>query len=111
MRPAALKLTRISLLRNIARAQDQSLTALAERVAMDRTTLTRNLRPLQRDGLIVLGQGRDARSRVVAVTPAGFHRLEAALPYWREAERLLRARLGTERSRDLHALLGELTEV
>jgi hypothetical protein len=47
----------------------------------------------------------------VEITSAGVHRVEAALPYWREAERKLRAILGEERSRELHALLGELTDV
>ena len=59
LKPAGLKLTQYSVLANLVRNGATSITALAERLAMDRTTMTRNLRPLERAGWIVV---RDDRS-------------------------------------------------
>lgn len=107
MRSTGLKLTQYSVLSNLAQAEDPSITDLAERLMMDRTTLTRNLRPLEKAGWVRLGRGGDARSRAVTLTEAGRRTLEAARPVWRETEMAVRARLGPDGGSALRRLLSE----
>ncbi|NNG03555.1 MAG: MarR family transcriptional regulator [Inquilinus sp.] len=107
LKPAGLKLTQYSVLANLVRAGGLTITELAERLAMDRTTLTRNLRPLERQGWIALAAGPDRRCRKVMATAKGRRRYEAALPLWREAERAFRSRMGEQEAAALHRLLGE----
>ena len=108
MRTSGLKLTQFSMLMNISRQPGCSLTDLAAGMAMDRTTLTRNLHLLRRDGLIAVGRGGDSRVRCAELTEQGRVRLEAALPHWQAAEGEVRELLGQERSESLHGLLSEI---
>jgi len=107
--PVALKSTQFSLLNAANLADGVGINRLAEIMAMDRTTLTRNLRPLVSEGLIDLRPGADRRSRTIRITPAGRRRLARALPLWREAQNRAVERLGVARSdrlrRDLAAVL------
>lgn len=82
------------------------ITALADAAVMDRTTLTRNLDLLERDGLVRIRPGEDARVREVTLTPAGRDRLLAALPMWEKAQKELTEKLGAARS---HRFLADLT--
>lgn len=109
LRPTGLKLTQYSVLSTLAQAEDPSITDLADRLMMDRTTLTRNLRPLQNAGWVRLGPGSDARSRAVELTPEGSRVLQAAVPVWRQAEIAVRARLGADGGSALRGLLVEAT--
>ena len=105
LQPLGLKLTQYSVLINIVRSEGQTITTLAARLAMDRTTLTRNLKPLQRTGLVLVQAGPDARSRSVETTHAGRRMLEKAIPYWRSAEAQVRESLGHSNVVELHRLL------
>ncbi len=107
LRPAGIKLTQYSVLANVLRDAGLSITELAERLAMDRTTLTRNLRPMERAGWIEVGPGSDRRRRAVQITAAGDEVFEAAFPLWQAAERNLRRSLGRETAADLRRLLDE----
>lgn len=103
--PSGLRVTQFSLLAGLASVDGATLTCLAAATVMDRTTLTRNLAPLVRDGLVTIARGEDRRTRVVRITPAGRAAVERALPHWRAAQRRVRSALGDER---FGALLGEL---
>ena len=105
MRPTGLRLTQYSVLANVARAGGLSVTDLAERLAMDRTTLTRNLQPLERQGLIRIAPGTDRRSRAVEITEQGREAYEAALPRWRAAERQFRRTMSQAEAAELRRLL------
>lgn len=105
LRTTGLKLTQYSVLVTLAQAEDPSITDLADRLMMDRTTLTRNLRPLQNAGWVRLTRGGDARSRAIELTPAGREVLDRAAPVWREAELAVRARLGDDGGLGLRQLL------
>jgi DNA-binding MarR family transcriptional regulator len=85
-----------------------NVSDLAERLVMDRTTLTRNLQPLQRRGLITLGPGDDRRTRRITLTDAGRKAMAEAFPLWREAQRDIIGRLGAERWQATVAALGEI---
>ncbi len=105
LKPAGLKLTQYSVLANLVLHGGMSITALAERLAMDRTTMSRNLRPLERSGWVVVRDGPDRRSRSVSITGAGRGVYERAQPLWRAAERTFRRSLGLEEAAALRSLL------
>ena len=107
LRPSGLRLTQFSVLANLARQDGQSITDLAVRLAMDRTTLTRNLQPMARRGWISIAAGGDRRSRAVLITESGRAAHTAAVPDWQAAERAFRAAMGRSEAADLRRLLGE----
>jgi DNA-binding MarR family transcriptional regulator len=105
LRPTGLRVTQYSLLASLARGGGLSITELAALMVMDRTTLTRNLRPLERAGWVRIGAGGDQRSRAVDLTPGGRRVFERALPLWQEAERSFRRRMGRDEVKALCRLL------
>ena len=110
LRPSGLRLTQYSVLANIERANigdagAPTVTELAELLEMERTTLTRNLKPLAKAGLLRIAPGPDQRSRAVEITPAGEAAVARARPLWQEAERRLRRTIGRETSAELRRLL------
>ena len=76
-----------------------SATRLAEHLALDRTTLTRNLKVLADRGLVQISPGSDRRERVASITGAGEAAIERATPVWREAQERLVAAFGEDRWR------------
>ncbi len=109
MRPLGLTNGQFSLLMSLNRGQAPSIGEASALLAMDRTTLTANLKPLQRRGLIeVMVGGADRRSRRLSLTPAGRTLLVAALPVWQREHAAIERRLAEaspERLRaDLRAL-------
>ena len=99
--PAGLKATQLTMLGAISISGPTRMSELAEMLALDKTTLTRNLKLLQDDGLIEIAAGDDRRVRIVAMTRAGTDALELALPRWREAQRRVVEHLGEARWRGL----------
>ncbi len=104
---AGLKTTQYSLLRAVS-AEPLPVAALAARLAVERTTLTRNLRPLEEQGLVALAPEGRHRSRTLTLTKAGAAALRDALPLWESAQRRMKRRLGEARWISVHATLGEL---
>src|SRR3546814_20285961 len=98
MRPSGLKLTQYSVLNILAQAENPSITDLADRLMMDRTTLTRNLRPLEKAGWVPIGRGRDARSRALTLTEIGRRNQEAPRPGWRQTAVAVRRGCGSARN-------------
>lgn len=83
-----------------------TINTLAADMVMDRTTLGRNILPLERDGLIAVEKDRhDRRSKVLRLTEAGAARLPAAVKRWAEAQREFERAFGAERTADMRALL------
>jgi DNA-binding MarR family transcriptional regulator len=93
--PTGLRSTQYSLLSGLSMMGESSMQDLAFILAMDRTTLTRNLSPLQKKGLVKVSVGSDRRSRPIMVTPKGMIALENALPYWQKAQSSIVDKLGT----------------
>lgn len=96
-----LRGTQFSLLVAIALASEPPVTMLAERLGLDRTTMTRNLAPLVRDGLIEDAAAGDRRVHSVKLTAKGRRALERALPLWDAAQAQVSRGLGERRRRDL----------
>jgi DNA-binding MarR family transcriptional regulator len=109
--PAGLRSTQYSILSKLNRLGPLTINALAAHMVMDRTTLGRNILPLQRDGLIAVKTGMaDRRSRELHLTKAGAARYAAGRRQWIEAQAQFEARFGSPRSADLRALLHSVTE-
>jgi len=106
--PSGLHITQFGLLATIAKAGPITINRLAEFMVMDRTTLTRNLGPLVKQGLVHTEEGEDRRMRFVRVTTAGEETLKTVLPLWKKAQEHILKSLSQER---VDALLAELSAV
>jgi DNA-binding MarR family transcriptional regulator len=108
--PAGLRTTQFSILAKLKRLGPVTINALADEMVMDRTTLGRNIQPLEREGLVAVRQGRaDRRSKELHLTHAGATRLRAASKAWAEAQTRFESVFGDERASDLRALLRAVT--
>ena len=102
---AGLKGTQYSLLAHVVALAPVAPSELAARMAMDASTLTRNLRPLIDKGWATQGPGADARTRSVSATPAGVAKCEEARAHWKRAQQALTRMLGEADVAALHALI------
>lgn len=109
MKPSGILPTQFTLLVVIRGMGPVAISRMAEALVMDRTTLTRNLKPLERDRLLTVKPSRhDKRTREVNLTKKGVKHLELAVPLWQEAQQKIEASLGGER---LDRMLEDLTAV
>ena len=104
--PSGLRTTQFSVLAKLKRLGPMTINALARDMVMDRTTLGRNILPLEREALIAVVQGSsDRRSKELRLTEAGAARLRAASAGWAEAQTRFEAAFGSARTAELRALL------
>ncbi|MBI3528433.1 MAG: winged helix-turn-helix transcriptional regulator [Betaproteobacteria bacterium] len=106
MRDSGLKLSQYSLLAQLSE-DPQSLTTLADRMEIDRTTLTRSLQPLLEQGWVAESSGTDARQRLFVRTASGTRTRNAARKYWRQAQLALEQHLGQGFVANFHARLDQ----
>ena len=108
--PTGVRTTQFSILAKLKRSGPMTINALAEQMVMDRTTLGRNIQPLERAGLISVRQGRaDRRSKEVHLTDAGEVAYRAAAKAWAEAQARFEGVFGGERATDLRELMRAVT--
>ena len=103
--PEGLTITQYSLLANIDRAGCIPHTMLAEKVAMERTTLTRNLRLLLESELVSIVQGKDRRQHLLKITRLGKEKLVRGLPFWEKAQHQFLTSLAPETMHQLRSIL------
>ena len=96
-RPTGLGANQLSLIAVTAALEPVTVKRLAEATVMDRTTVTRNLKPLEKQGLLRIHAGEDRRERVVSLTPNGKKKLQEARPIWRALQARVAKGLGPER--------------
>lgn len=92
--PSGLRATQMTLLVALARAGAVPFSRLAAVLGMDRTTFTRNVAPLERDGLLTMQPGPDRRVKLVAITATGRKALARAIPLWERAQRRMTGGIG-----------------
>lgn len=104
--PTGLRATQFSLLVATRLMSTTTINQLAKALVMDRTTLTRNIKPLENQGLLRVTPGKhDRREREVTLTGSGQTILEKALPLWKEVQKDVKKELGQDRfDRLLHDL-------
>ena len=110
LRPMGLRATQVSVLAAVGARGALSIKSLADSMEMDRTTLTRNLRPLEEKGYVALAPEGRHRSRMLKLTAAGQGALEEALPLWEQAQGAIRRRLGSRGWPAVQEALSALTE-
>ena len=108
--PSGLRTTQFSVLAKLHHLGPMTINHLAKHLVMDRTTLGRNILPLQRDGLIAAIRGTtDRRSKELHVTTAGEARLRAATKLWAMAQDRFEAVIGAPRASALRTVLGGIS--
>jgi DNA-binding MarR family transcriptional regulator len=95
--PSGLKITMFRVIRRLSEAGKPTISELADIVELDRSSLGRNLKVLERDGLVTFLAGDDERSKVVQLTGKGKSALATALPLWRGVQKRMQSTLGTEK--------------
>ncbi|MDJ0696532.1 MarR family winged helix-turn-helix transcriptional regulator [Mastigocoleus sp. MO_188.B34] len=110
MKSSGLQVTQFTILVAVAIAGSSRISDLAEDLVMDRTTLTRALKPLVKRGLIVVEPGRDRRIKVVSLTAKGYAVMSKAVPFWQEAQAHVVDNLGDKKWNTLLTLLETLSE-
>jgi DNA-binding MarR family transcriptional regulator len=108
--PLGLRATQYSVLARLHRKGTMTINALAAELVMDRTTLGRNILPLQRDGLIAVGPVKfDRRSKELRLTRSGQDRFKAAQKGWTKAQAQFERAYGAKRAKALRTLLEDVT--
>jgi DNA-binding MarR family transcriptional regulator len=108
MQSSGLRGTQFSILAVLAYTGAVTVTKLSDNLVMDRTTLTRNLRPLEKQGLIKVTAGEDLRTRTVEITKSGLKTLNINYPRWEETQNMIINKLGARRFK---SLIRDLTEI
>lgn len=111
LQECGIRSTQFSILVGIAKNQPVPIGALAEVMIIDRTTLARSLRLLQKDGLIVISNRATMRQRFLTLTAKGERTLERSLPAWRKMHEQFVATVGSEYWMDLRNELEKLAHV
>jgi DNA-binding MarR family transcriptional regulator len=111
LRDAGVNVTQFSQLQLIGAEQEISVSTLGRYMVMDRTSVTRALAPLERDGLINSRPGADKRFRVVSLTKKGRKLVEDAEPKWRLAQEALMEAIGANRWSVMRSLLRDTTRL
>ena len=112
MGSAGIRATQFSILAKLRRVGPMTINALAAEMVMDRTTLGRNIQPLQRMKLIAVKRGReDRRSKEVQLTDAGVARLRLAVERWAEAQKTFETAYGGERAAELRSMLRDVVAI
>lgn len=106
-----LTVTQYALLARIGRSDGLSRTMLAAQLGMDRTTLTRNLLPLERQGLVANKAGEDRREKTLHLSAAGKKKAAAARPHWLAAQRDMLEHMGEGKLQSLRRLLAQTESI
>ncbi len=111
LRIAGIKPTQFTILATLANAGSITITDLADRLTLERTSLTRNLNVLERNGWVAIEAGeKDSRQRFVSLTKDGFSRLDLAIPHWQEAQAALNKEIGGNTMNALRDTLKNITK-
>lgn len=107
--PCGLRVSQHSILVHIRRAENPTMTDLARALVLDRSALAHSLKPLERDGYVVMERDdADKRSRRVRLTPSGQSKLRESAKLWLQAQNRFETAYGQERARALRASLADI---
>ena len=101
LKPTGLRATQLSLLAMISGIGPITISELSKQMVMDRTTLTRNLKPLIAQNYVTMTIGEDRRQRSVELTPKGRNCLEKATTLWEIIQRDISDSLGSKKWNEL----------
>lgn len=106
-----LRATQYPVLSRLSRIQPATMQELADALAMDRTTLAHNLKPLEREGWVSIGvRGDDRRVRRLQLTATGAEKLNSARSSWKKAQKRFEKAFGESEAGELRRLLNRVVE-
>jgi DNA-binding MarR family transcriptional regulator len=111
LQPLGLKTTQFTLLAKIQGAGEIAQNELANNVGLDKTTMSRNLRLLEKDALVRIAEAEDRRIRLLSLSRKGERLLEKAKPLWRMAQSSFVDELGVDAWQTLTAILQTIEPV
>lgn len=111
LKPSGLRSTQLPVLVTLVSVGSMTVNDLADDLVMDRTSLSRLLRPLVARGLVKMTPGEDRRTRELSVTPRGREAVATAIPMWDSVQDEVLGRLGQDRWRDLKDNLSVFAEL
>ena len=103
--PSGLRATQFAILSKLARHAPMTIKGLATLIAMDRTTLATNLKPLEREGLLAIAPSLDRRARNIQITDLGRKRYDEALSLWASVQAQFETAYGGAKAVKLRATL------
>lgn len=111
LRPTGLVVNQFTLLVAIQLFEPVSITQLAQELFSDQTTLTRNVKLLEKQGFVAIAPGEDRRVKLVSLTVTGQAVLAQALPLWEQVQVDLQQQFEEQKWNDLRSLLSEITSL
>ena len=111
MKAAGLKSSQFSILSMISHHGRLTITELADKMGLERTSLSRTLRPMAKDGLLSISEEQEKRRRFIELTKQGKVAYQKALPPWNEAQRQFKKQLGAADLKSLKSLLKRTAEL
>lgn len=109
LRPTGLVVNQFTFLVAIHLFEPVAITRLAQELCADQTTVTRNIKLLEKQRFVAIAPGDDRRIKLVSLTPEGQAVLAAAMPLWQQVQAELRQRFGDQKWQTLLSLLSEVT--
>ena len=109
LKPVGLRSTQLAVLWAVVAIGDGTVGKIANRIAMDNSSLTRTLKLLERDKMVALHTGRDRREKQVQATARGRKAFSLAMPLWQQAQTEVLKRLKGQPLRDVNSLLLRLS--
>ena len=103
--------TQLGVLYTIYNSASITISKLAGEFDMDRTTLTRNLSVLERQGLINISSGKDHRTRIITITSKGTNSIANAIPLWNEIQRKVKQEMGEKAWHELIQSLSQFMKI
>ena len=110
-RSSGLLSTQLGVLHVIYKSDSIRISHLAKELGMDRTTLTRNLSVLQRQGFIKISSGKDNRTRIVTITNKGCTTIAKAIPLWNDVQNKVKEQMGETLWNELMVNLSQFVKV
>lgn len=110
-RSSGLLSTQLGVLHVIYKSDSIRISHLAKELGMDRTTLTRNLSVLQRQGFIKISSGKDNRTRIVTITNKGRTTIAKAIPLWNNVQNKVKEQMGETLWNELMVNLSQFVKV
>jgi len=111
LKPSGLKATQSALLMTIKSFERATISKLAKWTIMDRTTVTRNLKVLEKKGLVKIQLGEDQRKKVVTITDKGIDVLLSGYPFWEEAQHHVAEIIGEDKSNHIVKELSDMVSM
>ncbi len=106
-----LRGTQFAVLAAISKVGPIPMSRLSERLVMDRTTLTRDLKPLERDGFVTVKAGEDKRVRLVELTESGRLKVNQGVPIWESLQDHVFEQMGKKNWKSLMKGLSQATRL